>query len=508
MSDRAPVHWPVWLALGGLALVPHALADPAYGYFRDELYYLACARHLAWGYVDHPPLSIFVLALVRATAGESLLAIRALPALLGGAAVVVTCWLAREFGGRPWAQLLAGAATLSAPIFLAQSDYYSLNSLDLLLWPLLLAVLVRLARTDNARLWLPFGVVAGLVLLNKWTGLVLLAAIGVGVVLSPLRRHLRRGRFYLGAGIAVALISPNVIWQVHHGWPTVEFIANAKTLKMVSASPLEFVAGQILLLNPLASPLWLSGLFFLLLSRRLRPFRFLGLTYLALVLQFLITGGKSYYSAPIYPILLAAGGVAFEAWFAAPRWRWVNPLAVMLMAASGVALLPLAVPVLSPPTLARYTAWLPVQAPQDERSAAGALPTHLADRLGWPEQVAALAATYRQLPAEDRERCAILTQNYGQAGAVDRLGPALGLPTAICAHNSYWLWGPRDYDGACVIVLGEKADDMHEFFEDVREVGRVQSPYARSFESDLPVLLCRRIKAPLPDLWRQAKLYR
>ena len=494
----------IGLALAGILL--HFSLTGRYGIFRDELYYLACADHLAWGYVDHPPLSIALLAAVRALLGDSLFALRLVPVLLGGATVVVTGLLARELGGRALAQGLAALSVLLAPIVLANGTFYSMNALELLLWPSCFLLLARIARHGGRGRWLWLGLLLGLAVENKLGTAFLGVGLVMAIALTRLRRELLTPWLWAGVALAALVVAPHVVWQVTHGWPFLEFAASARAGKMVAMSLPDFFFALVLLGGPAAVPLWLGGLVALLALPRLRPFRVAGVTALVALGAIVLAGGKPYYAAPLLPPLLAAGAVLLERLSAGGR-RWIAPVAVGLVGLTGLVLLPMAVPTLPPSTYVAYAARLGVAPPRDERAPLGSLPQHFADRFGWENLAATVGRVYAALPPEERERAAVLASNYGEAGAIDFFGPRYGLPKAICPHNAYWHWGPRDATGELVIAVGYPRERLDALFEQVEERGRVVSEWAMPYETDLPVFVCRGLRAPIDVAWEAAKRF-
>lgn len=496
-----------WALVALLALIRvalHLVFYEGYGYFRDELYYLACADHLAWGYVDHPPLSIAVLAGIRAVLGDSLFALRLLPALLGGVAVFVTGMLAREMGGGRYAQFLAALAALFTPIFLAMGTFYSMNSIEQTLWPLMALVLVRIVNTGNGRLWLLFGLVAGLALLNKLGTSVYGIAIVAGLALTPQRRWFASKWLYLGGTVAFLVVLPHLVWQVTHDWPFLEFVANAKAYKMAAVSAPEFVMNQVLIVNPGNLLVWVPGLLYLLLAKSAAN-RIFGIAFLVSFLLFMAQQGKSYYLAPAYPMVFAGGGLAWEVSGRRKAWGWARVAAPTAVTLFGLVLVPYAVPVLPPATAAAYMKRIGVPLPKDERGITGLLPQHFADRYGWEEMVKAISDVYNGLSPEEQAQCGILCGNYGEAGAVDFFGPRYGLPSAISTHNSYWHWGSGDADGSVLIVIGYDAEELAPLFESVEEKAVVRSEYAMPYESNRPVFVCRGLKVSLQEVWDKAR---
>ena len=316
----------------------HLLTNGRYGYFRDELYYIACGRHLAFGYVDQPPLSILLLRLSQLLLGDSLFAIRLLPALAGAAIVALTGIIALDLGGRAWAVALACAGSLCALFNLAVGNFFSMNAFEPLFWTGSIYLLVRIINGGSSTLWLWFGVVLGLGLENKHSMAFFGAGILVGVLLTPERRHFAQKWIWLGGLIAFVIALPNVLWEARYHWPTYELLSNiAHSNKNVALNPLQFIAQQAVFLNPGTLPLWLAGLFWLFGSRDGRRYRIIGIIYLVTLAEFIVLHGKSYYLAPAYPMLFAAGGVAVERIFAV-RLTWLKPalLAVIFLRRCGI----------------------------------------------------------------------------------------------------------------------------------------------------------------------------
>jgi hypothetical protein len=479
-----------------------------YGFFRDELYYIACGEHLAWGYVDQPPLIALLAWFSRHFLGNSLLSIRLLPVLAGAAVVFLTGMLAREFGGGRFAQFLAAAAILFAPAYFAFDSFFSMNAFEPLFWLVCAWIAVRIVRGASPRLWLAFGAVAGVGLENKHTTAVFGFAIVAGLVLSGEARVFRSRWIWIGGLIALAIFLPNLLWEARHGWPQIEVVRNAQLYKNISISPLRFLGEQIIFLHPIALPVWLGGLAWFFWARAGKRFRFLGWTYLIVMAVFIFLGGKSYYALPVYPLLMAAGGVAFERFSESNSRRWLRAAFPVLLIIGGLIALPFGVPLLPIESFMRYSALLPAASVvKTERDAVYApLPQLYADMFGWDTMAATVAQVYQGLPEADRADCGILGGNYGEAGAIDHYGPALGLPKALSGHNSYFYWGPRGYSGACMIIFGERSDEFIKLFGDVHLAATSSSPHAMPNEQSVPVYLCRKPVAPLAVLWPRFKM--
>lgn len=490
------------------ALMAHLTAITQYGYFRDELYYLACAQHPAWGYVDQPPLSIAVLGVVRHLLGDSLLAIRIVPALAGAAVVYLTGRLARTLGGGRAAQALAALAALLAPAYLGLCQTFSMNSLDLLLWALAFTLLLPAVERGRARDWLALGAVLGLGLLNKISMLWLGGGIAAGLLLTQHRAALKTRGPWFAAAVALALFLPHIAWQVAHGWPTLEFMRNATAEKMVPVRFAAFFSNQVLVMGPGTAPFWLTGLALCFLRPAGRRGRIFGIAYIAIFVFLAVSGrSRATYLAPAYVPLLALGGLAVEGLARRPRLRWFPAAAGAWIAALALPLVPLALPVLPVERFVAYSRAIGASSRSEEHQALGELPQHYADMFGWEEMAREVAAVYRALPPEDRARCGIFAENYGEAGAIDFFGPRLGLPPAMSGHNSYWLWGPGRADGSVIIILGGTLEDHRPNFERVERVGLVRCEHCMPYERDLLVFVGHGLKTPLAQLWPRLKLY-
>jgi hypothetical protein len=500
------------IALFALAkLVLHLATHEGYGYFRDELYYLACADHLAWGYVDQPPLSIVALRIVRGVLGESLLALRLLPALLGAATVGLVGVMARRLGGGRLAQAMAMSAALVAPEYLSLHHYYSMNAFDILFWALAAYLVLRLVETPEPRSWLLLGAVLGLGLLNKVSVLWLGAGLLVGLLLSPERRRLATPWPWTAGALAGALFAPHLLWQVANGWPTLEFIRNATREKMVEVAPLDFLAGQVESMHPLSLPLWLGGLAWLLFDPQGRRHRILGFTFLTVLAILLVSGSsRSSYLAAGYTWLFASGGVALESWLGRPRLaraRWLRPAYAAALVAGGAVYAPLALPVLPVAAYIRYARALGEEPATEERKELGELGQFYADMHGWESIVDTVADAHRRLTPEEAAGARVFAPDYGVAGAVDLFGRRRGLPPAISGHNNYWLWGPGGWDGGALVVVGGSEEQLRALFADVERAATTDCGRCMPYENQRPVWIARGLRLPVTELWPRIKHY-
>ena len=492
-------------AIGIANLIFHCIFNNRYNYFRDEFNYLACGEHLAWGYVDQPPLLPFLVRISRLILGDSLRSIRFLPALATSATIIVTALIAREFGGRRFALILSAVAFVVAPIYMSDAGLLVTNSLEPLLWMGCVYFAVLAIKRDP-RYWLLFGVAAGLGLEEKYSIALLGFGIVVGLLMTKHRRVLINKWFILGGVAAFLIFLPNLIWNASNSWPFLELMHNIRaTGRDVLLSPFEFLTQQILLLHPFTAPIWITGLIALLVSERLRNYRMFGWCYLVAFTAFVVLSGKNYYLAPIYPVLFAAGAVVIESGIERLKQTWLMPAMIIILLAGGIIFAPIVVPILPVEGLLTYLDKLPFKVPRSEHSHEGAaLPQHYADQFGWEEMTAKTAEAWNSLSSSERADCPVFAQDYGQAGAIDFFGPRYGLPPAISGHQTYFLWGPREFTGKCMIVLDDKREKLEQLFESVEYAGSSDNPYA--LERNIPVFICRGPKfGTLSDLWPKVK---
>jgi hypothetical protein len=490
----------VVLCIAAVKLLIHLYAGWHDRYLRDELYYLACSRHLAWGYVDQPPLIALIAWMVRSTIGDSVLAIRILPALAGAFEVVLTAAIARELGGKRTAQWLAALAVLVAGGILGIDSFLSMNAFEPLFWMGCAWVVIRIVNTGDQELWIWFGVLAGLGLENKHSMLIFGAGIFVGLILTPQRKVFASPWIWIAGAIAFLIFLPNLLWNIQHHFPFIELQKNIRNSgRDVPLSPLAFFGQEILTMHPLTFPIWAAGLWFYF-SPTGKPFRVLGWAWIFTAGVIVTVSPRVYYLYPAFPLLFAAGAVFWEA---QAHWRrYVWPVG---MAASAIFIVvPFAMPILPPETYIRYARALHFSAPAIETFKLGPLPQFFADRFGWQEMTATVAGVYNNLPEEVRPKTAIFGQNYGEAAAIDMFGPKYGLPAAISGHQNYFFWGPRGYTGESVIVMHGDEADLKSKFAEVQKVASVYHPYSMPFEH-FDVFYCRGLKRPLGEVWPSVK---
>ena len=486
------------LALARILL--HALTNGQYGFHRDELATIDDARHLAWGYVAYPPLTPFLARLALESFGPSPVGLRLLSSLAQAAAMVLAGLMARELGGGRWAQVVAALATAIAPISLIQGAMLQYVSFDYLWWVTVAYCVIRLLRSEDPRWWLGIGAAVGLGMLTRYTMAFCVAGLAAGVFLTRARRYLLSPWPWGGAAVALLIALPNLAWQAQHGFVSLEFLRAIHARDVASGRSQGYLVEQLFVAtNPFTIPLWVAGLWFYLASRGGRRFRPLGWMYVVPFLLFLIAQGRSYYLGPAYPMLLAAGAVVAErrvaALTAAPA-RLARGLAAVALetgaVVGGALMLPIA-PINSP-------LWDVTSAVHD----------NFVEQIGWPELVETVAAIHAALPVEQRARTAILTGNYGEAGAVNLYGRSHGLPEAISGVNSYWPRGYGEPPPETLIVLGFRREAAERLFESCRPAGRVANRHGIQNEETRnhpDIFLCGGPRRPWPVLWAELRRF-
>jgi multisubunit Na+/H+ antiporter MnhE subunit len=496
----------------------HMYFNNRYGYFRDEFDYMSCGDHLAWGYVDQPPLIPFLVQISRAVLGDSLRAIRFVPALASSLLVVQAALIARAFGGKRYALILSAVTILIAPQYLSNGSLLGTNCLEPNLWMGCAYFIILAIKRNDPRYWLWVGVFAGVGLEEKYSIAFFILGIVVGLLLTEQRRVFFDKWIWLGGLAAFLIFLPNLLWNIHYHWPFLELMHNIRAEGRDVVLPAgQYFLQQTLLVHPLTAPIWLAGLIAFFVWPPLKPYRVLGWSYLVCYAVFFALHGKNYYLAPIYPMLLAAGAVVIEKAITgasadssrARLGRWLKPLIIVLLLAAGARLAPIVVPVLSPDKFIAYMKTLPFKLPVMEHSHERAvLPQWYADQFGWKEIVAETAVAWDQLSPDERRDCGIFAQDYGQAGAIDFFGPRYGLPASLSGHQTWFLWGPRGYSGKCMIVLDDSRATLEKFWNNVQYVGTsADNPYA--LEKNIDVFICRGSKfGTLAELWPKVKKWR
>ena len=486
----------------------------SYGYFRDELYYIACSDHLDWGYVDQPPLSIFILKASRWLLGDSLPAVRFTSALAGAAVVFLAAMIVRKLGGGRFAQITAACATFLSPIILVMAGtFFSMNAFDFLFWALAFYVLILIIKENRPKLWPLFGLVAGLGLMNKYSILFLGIGLVAGLLLTKERKHLINKWFWAAAAIVLCIMLPHIIWQISNGFPSLEFMQNARLYKNAPMSIGEFFFGQLLFTGFGQALIWMAGLCYFFFNKEGRKLLIFGLMYPIVFIVMLAGNAKVYYLSPIYTLYFAAGAVLLEKIF--ENRKWLGMTIATLILAPSLVLLPYAVPMLPVETYLKYAEKIGISIDSGENNTLGELPQHYADMFGWEEFAGKIAGIYNKLTLEEKEKCIIWVRNYGEAGAVDFFGKKYGLPKAYCGHNSYWYWADLDKEISTVIFVSysdNPAERLAElkhrnWFESIELAGVKECRYCMPHENGRPLFLCRGAKITIKQIWADEKSF-
>lgn len=496
--------------LAVIKLMLHFCANGQYGYHLDELYYMAAGDHLAWGYAEFPPLVAVVAHLSRSLMGDSLLAIRLVPALAGALLVLLTGLFTRELGGGRFAQYLAALLVVISPYFLAMQTLLTMNAFEPLIWTLCSYLILLSLKYRRAQLWLLIGVVIGIGLLNKFSMLVFAFSLVVGLGITQ-RQVFSKPWIWLGGLMAIGLFMPTVIWQAQHGWP---FLEQQKAAALYSKKPfpaatIDLFVQPILMMHVLALPIWLAGLDFYLRSKDGKPYRLFGWIFVITYGLFLLLQGKSYYLTPLYPMLFASGAIVVAQWVG-QRWRLKTMISGVLVA-STMVMAPMALPVLPMATLLQISRYYsPVYSRPDRTSAAlttEQAPAQFREMLGWEDTVAQVSQVYHRLPADEQAQTAIFSWEYHDAGAIDFYGPRYGLPKGISGAHTFYFWGYQHYSGDRVISVAGDHRYLKQLFNQVEQVDTITHATVVGIKSNIPIYLCKGIKVPFNQSWPKFKAY-
>ena len=484
--------------------VLHLAANPHYGFFRDELYFIICGFHPQFGYVDQPPV-VPLLSAATQMFGHSLLLLRAVPALFAAAGVFTACLLTAEYGGGAFAQILCAIVVTFTGVLSSFGMKASTDEVGLLTWPLMALLVVRMTGGATPRLWVGFGIVAGVSFESKYSVVFFIAALLAGLALTPQRRIVRSPWFGAGVLIGAAIALPNVLWQLHYGLPMLQLLKAGQSGKNLIVGPVMYLFQEVLITGLFLSAVWIVGLVWLVRSQ----WKFLAYAYAILIALMILLHGKHYYPANVYPILIAAGATALE--------TWTTPLvairAAIVAVALGIGILfaPLSLPVLDESAYVSYSEGLSAffhirrdaTATEHHRDS-GDLPGDWADMHGWPELAATVAKIYEEMPPDERARAVAVGGNYGEASAVAFFAPQVPV---ISGHNQYWLWGTRGFSGDVLIDIGGDCGAKEHLFEHATRAATFRNRWAIGYENELPIMLCRGIKKPLADVWPAVKDY-
>jgi 4-amino-4-deoxy-L-arabinose transferase-like glycosyltransferase len=489
MNRRADTLILIAIAAGVFLL--HLATNGQYGFHRDELQTLDDARYLDWGFVAYPPLTPFFGRLSQWLFGNSITGARVFPALAQAFVIVLGGLMARELGGGRLSQWIAALATAVGPVALAAGALLQYVAFDYLWWVLLAWLVMRLLRTGNERWWIAIGAVIGLGMMTKYTMLFLVAGLALGMILTGGIRHLKSRWLWMGVGLSLLIFLPNAIWQFQHHFITLDFLKSIHARDIRIGRTKDFLPEQFwVAANAFTIPLWIAGLIYYFRSEGKR-FRAIGWMFIVPLLLFIVAKGRSYYLAPAYPMLLAAGAVWEEQWLAKlrpMRARIIAVTTVALMVIGGLLMAPIVLPITT-----INSSWFKKNG-------------DFADEIGWPQLAAEVARIYRSLTPQERANTGILAGNYGEAGAIGMYRQDFGLPIPISGTNSYWLRGYPDPPPQTLIVLGLVRDDVDSLFGHCELAGHNTNPYGvKNEESERhpDIFLCRNLQQPWPEFWKR-----
>jgi len=477
----------------------------SYGIFRDELYYLACANRPAFGYVDQPPLSIWILAVWKFFLGDSLFVIRLLPAFVSSATIFILGLFTFRIGGGKSAVIIAMVTFMLSPIFLGMTTIYSMNVFDFFFWILAAYIFLQICESTNSNLWYVLGIVIGLGLLNKTSMLWLAAGVFIGTLFTPLRDELKTKYPYIAAGIALLIFSPYIFWNLTHDLAHLEFMRNAAQRKYGGLTPVSFILDMILILNPLSFIIWIPGLIFYFFNKNARIFRPLGYIWLVtFAILFINWHSKAEYIAPAFQILFAGGAVMIMRWNARlNRLKYALAVPVVVL---GIILSPYARPLLPVETFIGYQSALILKAPNNEGHVTE-LPQFYADMFGWEDLAKDVSKVYQSLPDSERKNTVVYCNNYGEAGAIEYYRKKYLLPEVVCPHNNYWYWWPEETNATTLIIIGGNIEDHLHSLQQVEPAGVHKTKYAMPYENNLTIFIGRGLKRSLQQIKQSDKFF-
>lgn len=498
-ENALPPHSRLPMAIAAALVVLHVSTNGQYGFHRDELATLDDARHLAWGFVAYPPLTPFFGRISLTLFGISVAGARVFPMIAQAVATLCAGWMARELGGRRFAQSAAALAVAIAPISIVAGSLLQYVTFDYLWWTLVGLFALRMLRTEDPRHWVAIGIFVGLGMMTKYTMLFLVTGLLVGLAASAQRRLLATRWLWAGVAIAMAILLPNAIWQIQHQFITWDFLQHIHARDIRIGRTAHFFSDQIYInVNMLTAPLCFAGLYFYLRSKRGIAYRAMGWAFLVVLVLFVAGKARGYYMGPAYPMLLAAGAVLFERWTDAAKWwsPWIRFGSIALWTATAALTISMVLPIAP-----IGSHWFEI---------ASKLDGDLVEEIGWPDLTQEVARIYNSLPPERKARTGILAANYGEAGAIDMYGPALGLPAAISGTNSYWLRGYGSNPPNSLIVLGLRREYADAYFTGCVVAGRNQNRFGVKNEEsqDHPdIFLCDGMRLSWPEFWKHFRLF-
>lgn len=519
VQDNSSVSQPFWKSdwtilaiLALLKLLLHLFTSTQYGFHRDEFLYIAMGDHLAWGYLEVPPLIAIVAKISAWLFGGSLFGYRFFPALTGAAVVFLTGLMAQKLGGGKFAQILAAVSVFVSPAYLRVNSLFQPVTFDLFFWVLGAYIFIGLLSQDKqqSKLWLALGIVFGLGILTKYTMLLFAFGLLVGLLLTDKRKMLLSKWPWISALIVFVMIAPNLLWQVHQGWPIFEHIKALGKYQFAHVEPMGFILMQ-LLMNLFTFPIWIIGLYFFGISKKGYNFRPLAWSFMVILAVLLFFSGKAYYLLPAYPMLFAGGSFRIQEFVKSKNWGLLKPAIITWIVIVSIGVVPYGLPILPIEPFKKYAAFMAEHFKLSEplRWETGELhsiPQDYADMFGWENQVAMVAEVYHSLSSRDQKQCTIFAGNYGQAGAILYYGAKYDLPEPLCVNGSFYLWGPGSSSGEVLIAIDIDANALQQYYQVVQQVAIITHAIAR--ETNVPIFLCRKPNITIQEIWPQLKVNR
>jgi len=505
LSDLAII---TYLSLFKLLL--HLLTNTNYSFHRDEFLYIEMGKHIDWGYVEVPPMIGIYSKIAGTLLGGSLFAYRFLPALSGAGIILLTGLIVQEMGGKRYAQVLAAVSVILSPLFLRTGTLFQPVPFDQFYWVLGTYLLIRILNRNEPKMWIYFGLVCGLGLLNKYTMLLFGFGVFVGLLFSTHRKYFLSKWFWISGGMAFIIFLPNLIWQHRNDWVVFEFINALSEQQLINVDAFGFVLAQVFMVW-MGFPLVILGLYYFFFSKSGKKYRPLGLIYVSSFLILLSMNGKHYYLGPAYPMLLAGGAVIFQRVIKEPRRNWLKLSVIVILIFFSMGIFPYGLPLLPFPQLEKYVQYMANNYGLDEAlrwedGELHRLPQDYADMTGWENQVAHVADVYHNLSEQEKEKCVLICSNYGSAGAINYFWEKYNLPKSINFSGSFYTWGPGELSGEIFIAVGFNREHFEGWVDDVTLAATITHKYAR--ENNVLVWLCRKPKISFQELWPEMKKYR
>ena len=497
-------YWQVVILFMIIKLGLHFITNTHYELHRDEMLYFNQADHLGLGNATVPPFIGWVAYLIKSIFGYSVFGIRLFPAMLGSFSILIMAMIIRDLGGQMMALVLACSAYILSPGFLIFGSLFTVNVFDQFFWLLISYLFFRMMLRRNPKLWILIGIISGIAFLNKYLVLYLLAGFFLGMLLTPQRKLIFNRYFALAVLIGLLIISPNIYWQYSHGWPIIFHIRELEKSQMANMRYGNFLV-DLFDLHYVTTFFWLTGFFGVLMLKREKPYRYLGIVTIIVILLFIVSKGKAYYTLGIFPLLFVFSGYLLEKYLTKKRIL-INYFILVLIIGFSSLTVPLSLPLLSFEKLSRYTAktsaFVSYPFSRWEDGQIHPISQIFSDMTGWEELTSLVNQAYRQLPENEKDVCTIYAErNYGYAGAVHFYGKPYGLPEAITFLDSYTLWAPDTIPRGPMIYIYYELAGLDKLFEKCLEAGTVHNPYFR--ENGLKVFLCQNPDDSIQQVYKQ-----